>query len=86
MKPVQWNTQNKFPDWCVMMKARARLEIDVAAFAGNLAGIIRQVSPCRVAAVLKANAYGSGVKTLVRAAAEAGVSRIAVAEVNEALR
>ena len=86
MKPVQWNTQNKFPDRSVMMKARARLEIDVAAFSGNLAGIIRQVSPCRVAAVLKANAYGSGVKTLVRAAAEAGVSRIAVAEVNEALQ
>jgi len=64
---------------------RVRLEISLAALRENFAKIAAAVSPCQVIAVLKANAYGLGVKEPARALAEVGAARLGVAELNEAV-
>ncbi|MBM4142279.1 MAG: alanine racemase [Lentisphaerae bacterium] len=64
---------------------RVRLEISVGTLKRNYLRIADAVNPCRVVAVLKANAYGLGVQGVAGALAEAGAPRFAVAELNEAL-
>jgi alanine racemase len=64
---------------------RVRLEISLGALRENYARIAAAVSPCEVIAVLKANAYGLGGRPIAEALAVAGVSRFAVAELNEAM-
>ncbi len=65
---------------------RVRLEISLNELKENLRKIRERVRPCRVIAVLKANAYGLGVEPIARALAEGGVAGFAVAEPKEALQ
>lgn len=68
-----------------MPEARIRLEVDLDRLESNLRAVCRRVSPCRVMAVVKANAYGLGVRQVSACARDAGVSRFGVAHVSEAL-
>ncbi|MDE0312457.1 MAG: alanine racemase [Caldilineaceae bacterium] len=62
------------------------LENDLSALADNISGIRRRIGPrCLFYAVVKANAYGHGAELIAPAALEAGVDRLAVAAVNEAI-
>ena len=62
------------------------LEIDLSALAGNVAYLRQRIGPGRILyAVVKANAYGHGAELIAPAALEAGVDRLAVAAVNEAI-
>ena len=63
--------------------SRVFLDIDLALLRRNFERIAARVAPCSVMAVLKANAYGLGVRPIAEALAEAGVSRFGVAELNE---
>ncbi len=65
--------------------SRVRLDIDLAILRKNYGNIARHVAPCSVMAVLKANAYGLGVRPVAEALVEAGAARLGVAEVNEGL-
>ena len=65
--------------------ARVRLEISLTRLRENYRKIADAVAPCAVIAVLKANAYGLGMRPIARALVEAGVRRFAVAELAEAL-
>lgn len=69
------------------MSARSRvwLEVDLDALATNFATIADKVAPLQVMAVLKANAYGLGVRPIAQALAQAGVARFGLAEPREAL-
>lgn len=62
----------------------SRVLIDLRAYKRNL-GVIRTLIPegCRMAAVVKANAYGHGAFRIAHAAAEAGADMLAVAFVAE---
>lgn len=68
-----------------MSFSRMTLEIDLTALRSNMQAICRRVSPCRVTAVVKANAYGTGVRQTAQALREAGAQKFAVADINEAL-
>ena len=74
----QWQLQQiSRPTW---------LEIDLSALAGNISELRRHIGPRRLLyAVVKANAYGHGAELIAPAALEAGVDRLAVAAVNEAI-
>ena len=62
------------------------LEIDLAALAVNISELRARIGPQRLLyAVVKANAYGHGAELIGPAALEAGVDRLAVAAVNEAI-
>ena len=62
------------------------LEIDLAALAVNISELRARIGPQRLLyAVVKANAYGHGAELIAPAAIEAGVDRLAVAAVNEAI-
>ncbi len=62
------------------------LEIDLAALAVNIGQLRRRIGPQRLLyAVVKANAYGHGADLIAPAALQAGVDRLAVAAVNEAI-
>ncbi len=62
------------------------VEIDLDALAYNMAGIRKKVGPDRrICAVIKANAYGHGIKGCVRTLIENGADQFAVAVLNEAL-
>ncbi len=67
------------------MRRRVQLDVDLDTLRANYAAIARAVAPCAVMAVLKANAYGLGVRPIAAALAAAGAARLAVAELNEAL-
>lgn len=67
-----------------MSCSRVRLEIDLDALRGNIGRIRSRVAPCRLIAVLKANAYGTSVREVAEAVRSAGVSCFAAADVNEA--
>ena len=69
-----------------MSFSRVVLEIDTAALQNNFAEIRRLAGTCRVAAVIKANAYGTGDLQTGKILRDAGVSRFAAADLNEALR
>jgi alanine racemase len=62
----------------------AHLEIDTEAIAANLATLARIVGPARVAAVIKANAYGHGLQDVGRAL-DGHAARLCVYAVEEAL-
>ncbi len=64
---------------------RVWLEIDLDILADNFRKIKSAVAPCKVIAVLKANAYGLGVKRIANALVNAGASGFGVAELREAL-
>ncbi|MEG1979134.1 MAG: alanine racemase, partial [Victivallaceae bacterium] len=67
--------------------SRVRVEINLNTIAGNAAEIKRRVGKnCRLVAVMKANAYGLGVKPLARFLVEKGdIAGFGVAEMKEAL-
>jgi alanine racemase len=64
---------------------RAWIEVDHAAIRWNLSVIRRLSGPAQVIGVVKANAYGHGAVAVARTLAEAGVERLAVATVDEAI-
>ena len=67
------------------MSKRVTLEIDLGRLRGNFCRIAHRVAPCQVMAVLKANAYGLGVRPIAEALVAAGAARIGVAELHEAM-
>lgn len=69
----------------MQVESRVTLEIDLKKLADNFRKVQQAVSPCNVISVLKANAYGLGVKPIAQALALAGTSRFGVAELNEAI-
>ena len=65
---------------------RAWVEVDHAAIRSNLAAVRATAGPDKqIIAVVKANAYGHGAVPVARTLAAAGVERLAVATVGEAL-
>ena len=61
------------------------LELSRSALLHNLAGVRRLVEPAQVTAVVKANAYGAGATGMARVLEDGGVTRFAVATVEEAV-
>jgi alanine racemase len=60
--------------------------IDLAALGRNLSGLQRRLHPdCTVMAVVKANAYGHGAVNVSRALVESGITRLAVASLQEGM-
>jgi alanine racemase len=69
---------NKRPTWA---------EIDLAAIKNNLECIRNVLSPkSRIMAVVKADAYGHGMKEISRTCVEEGVDFLAVATLDEAMQ
>lgn len=66
------------------MRSRVNLEISLGRLAENFRRIRRHVAPCSVMAVLKANAYGLGVRRIAETVKSAGADAIGVAELQEA--
>ncbi|MCE9615109.1 MAG: alanine racemase [Lentisphaerae bacterium] len=66
-------------------RRRVQVVVDLDTLRANFIKIAAAVKPCAVVAVLKANAYGLGVRPIARALAVAGAARFAVAEVKEAV-
>lgn len=64
---------------------RVRLAISLSAIRDNFRHIAERTAPCRVMAVLKANAYGIGVEPVARCLKEAGAACFGAAEMSEAL-
>jgi len=64
---------------------RVWLEIDLSVLQDNYRKMVAAVAPSSVMAVLKANAYGLGVRRVAGALVDAGCSCFGVAELNEAL-
>jgi len=64
---------------------RAWVEIDHEALRSNLDVIRRTATEAQVIAVVKANAYGHGAVAAARTLLGAGVERLAVATVDEAI-
>ena len=67
------------------MKHRVWVEIDLATLVANYRKITAKVSPAEVMCVLKANAFGLGVRPYARTLAKAGCRVFGVAEPFEAL-
>src|SRR5687768_9743924 len=64
-----------FPSW---------LEVDLDAVEANVRWMRRTIgTDCRVAAVVKAQAYGLGAEEISRAALRGGATQLAVARVHE---
>lgn len=61
-----------------------RAEIDLDALRHNLAAI-RSRTPAKIAAIVKANAYGHGILPVSRTLIEAGADLLGVAQLSEAL-
>jgi alanine racemase len=68
----------------VAAETGAALSIDLAAIAANWQALTRQLLTVECAAVVKANAYGLGLKPVVAALAEAGCKTFFVADIAEA--
>ena len=66
-------------------ESRVRLEVSLAKLRHNFETIAERVAPAGVVAVLKANAYGLGVRPIAKLLAGCGAAGFGVAEVNEAL-
>ena len=64
---------------------RAWVEVDHAAIRSNLEAIRQRAGTAQVIAVVKANAYGHGAVAVARTLLGAGVERLAVATVDEAV-
>lgn len=72
-----------------MLASRARptyAEIDLDAYRGNLAVLAAAAGTAELCAVVKADGYGHGAVPVAEAALAAGVSRLAVALVEEAVQ
>ena len=67
------------------MSAPARLTIDLGALAGNWRELARRAAPGRCAAVVKANAYGTGVSDAAPALWAAGARVFFVAHLSEGI-
>ena len=65
---------------------RVWLEISKNVLISNFNAVNRQVAPCEVMPVLKANSYGLGVLPIAETLKEAGAMRFGVAEPYEALQ
>ena len=65
--------------------SRVTLDINLSTLQSNLRAIKKTVHPCKVMAVLKANAYGLGAVKIAGALCNEGVGAFGVAELNEAL-
>ena len=65
---------------------RVKLDINLTKLQNNFRAIAAKVAPLQVMTVLKANAYGLGVRPIAEALVAAGSNRIGVAEVREALQ
>ena len=63
----------------------AWIEVDFAALAHNLSEIRKRVSPAKVMAVVKANAYGHGLVPVARFYEQSSVDMLGVALLEEAL-
>ncbi len=61
------------------------LELSRSALHHNLAGVRGLVAPAQVMAVVKADAYGAGAIGMARVLQDGGVTRFAVATVDEAV-
>lgn len=61
----------------------ARVEVDLDALTRNFRRLAERVAPARVGAVVKADAYGHGVRRVVLTLEEAGAHLAAVARVEE---
>ena len=55
-------------------ESRVNLEVNLNTLAENFMEIRRRVAPCRLMAVLKANAYGLGVQPVAAAVKAAGAA------------
>lgn len=67
------------------MQHRVILRIDLGKLEANYRAVCSIAAPCAVMPVLKANAYGLGVRPIAESLVRAGAPRIAVAEPFEAL-
>lgn len=67
------------------MTARAWVEVDLGAVAANVVSLRALSAPAEVCVVVKADGYGHGAVPVARAAAEAGATWLAVAQVDEAV-
>jgi len=67
------------------IQPRVCLEVDVKNLKKNFYTIKEKVGDIMIMAVLKANAYGLGIKEIAKILEDAGVSRFGVAEISEAL-
>ena len=65
--------------------SRVVLDIDLGILAENYRKIAESVAPLQTIAVLKADAYGLGMRPIAQALAKAGAAAIATAELAEAL-
>lgn len=64
---------------------RAEAIIDLANYRRNVATITQQVSPARMMAVVKADAYGHGLEQIVRTAVDSGVRSLGALDIPTAL-
>ena len=67
------------------LESRVKLEVDLGKLSENFLEIRRRVAPARVAAVLKADAYGLGVLPVAEAVRAAGAAVFGGAGINEAV-
>ncbi len=67
-------------------EAGGALTIDLGAIAGNWQALARRTMPAECAAVIKADAYGSGIEPVAAALAKAGCKTFFVADLAEARR
>ena len=67
------------------MRNRVYLEVDSKLVLKNIKAIQNKVFPCEVMGVLKANAYGLGVKNIAKVLLSANVKNFGVANITEAL-
>ena len=67
------------------IRRRVRLEVDLAELKSNLTKVQAAVAPSQVMGVMKADAYGLGARPIAETLVAGGVSRLGVAELNEAL-
>jgi len=67
-------------------RAQAALRIDLAAIQNNWRLLRDRVAPADCAAVIKADAYGTGLEHVAAALANAGCSSLFVAQIDEGLR
>src|ERR1700678_4642367 len=75
----------RLPDPIAPARAPVRLRIDLSALADNWRDLARRAAPGRCAAVVKANAYGTGVSEAAPALWGAGARVFFVAHFNEGI-
>lgn len=60
------------------------IEVDAAAIRDNITGLCKEISPSRLCFVVKADAYGHGVETVIPEAEDVGLREFAVFSSHEA--